>query len=891
METNKSIRPSGATPYPVYGATRKPQTQASSLEEDEKRAALRAERLVRDRELSRAMTALTSEPLAPNDDATYAKLVSKHPSRLAEERPNIQPSPLPVIPLKATEEDITAALSSFHRGSSGGAFGLRPEHVQIATEYHNDERTNPLGTLTKFTNHLLSGRAPEEVQPYFAGGRLCALHKGEHDVRPIAAGETLRRLASKVACLSVKEKARKLFSGHQFGVAIPAGIDRVIHLCRLTMAEHCADEDFVFCKVDLRNAFNHVSRNCFISLTRKHFPELSAFVEWCYATDSSLTFGDRTVTSSEGVQQGDPLGPFLFSLVMQQVYLKIHDAAPKLDLNMWYLDDGILSGRSSDVRHALDVIAIEGPKWGLHLNSSKCELITNPAASDRLDLFPDIPGLNKKSEGNLDILGSPIGSTPHCRRYLIDNAVSLAEESLDAIEKLEDPQVALSLIRHCTGFCQMVHTLRTTPATELQDLCQRLDNAVQHAAERFVGPLSGAARRQAQRDKRYGGFGLRSAESHATSAYVSSVASASSKDLWDPMQAQGFESAVRDVNSRAGYDLVSNSGRIIKPPSPSPPEQSYPESTRSDEDIPDAAHPSESLNTESRPKLVIPRQRELSQAISSHEYELEYAKADARTRARWVSQTGKGASEWAFVTPSKNNGHAFTPTEFRILTRWWLGNDVYPKARPCPMDKCGLPLGPEGDHALSCKSGHGIIARHNALARQFSLDCNRSGLTTKREVSLDNTGPGGGRTRPADVFIKEFCLGQGLVLDFAVTNVQQTKYTDLVRDANLVEAGSFAERYATEHKQKQREEAEAAKLRFAAMAVESYGSWSPSAMAVIRDLSVNRSLQSANLSKADALHELLTALNITLMRSQARMMVLRSPPTPDSDLVGYGSEI
>ena len=134
-----------------------------------------------------------------------------------------------MVPLKATEEDVTAALSSFHRGSSGGAFGLRPEHVQIAMECHNDERTNPLGTLTKFTNHLLSGRAPEEVQPYFAGGRLCALHKGEHDVRPIAAGETLRRLASKVACLSVKEKARKLFSGHQFGVAIPAGIDRVIH--------------------------------------------------------------------------------------------------------------------------------------------------------------------------------------------------------------------------------------------------------------------------------------------------------------------------------------------------------------------------------------------------------------------------------------------------------------------------------------------------------------------------------------------------------------------------------------------------------------------------------------------------------------------------------------
>ena len=50
---------------------------------------------------------------------------------------------------------------------------------------------------------MLAGKLPLDVQDHFAGGRLCALEKGEHDVRPIAAGETLRRLVSKVACLSV----------------------------------------------------------------------------------------------------------------------------------------------------------------------------------------------------------------------------------------------------------------------------------------------------------------------------------------------------------------------------------------------------------------------------------------------------------------------------------------------------------------------------------------------------------------------------------------------------------------------------------------------------------------------------------------------------------------
>ena len=72
------------------------------------------------------------------------------------------------------------------------------------------------------------------------------------------------------------------------------------------------------------------------------------------------------------------------------------------------------------------------------------------------------------------------------------------------------------------------------------------------------------------------------------------------------------------------------------------------------------------------------------------------------------------------------------------------------------------------------------------------------------------------------------------MLDFAVTHVQQPKYTDLVRNANGVAAGSFAEHYAASHKVKEREEAEQAKHVFVAMVVESYGAWSASALSILR---------------------------------------------------------
>ena len=109
------------------------------------------------------------------------------------------------------------------------------------------------------------------------------------------------------------------------------------------------------------------------------------------------------------------------------------------------------------------MLELNGPRWGLHLNAAKCELAAHPASSHRSSVFPDLPGSNKNTEGNFHMLGSPVGTTEFRRQFLLDNAIEHAEDSLEAITNLENPQVALSLIRHCTGFCQMVYSLRTTP--------------------------------------------------------------------------------------------------------------------------------------------------------------------------------------------------------------------------------------------------------------------------------------------------------------------------------------------------------------------------------------------------------------------------------------------
>ena len=82
--------------------------------------------------------------------------------------------------------------------------------------------------------------------------------------------------------------------------------------------DHWDDDDFVACKVDLRNAFNEVSRKALLEKCATHFPELFWWFFWCYAQHPTLWHSMGTLGSEQGFQQGDPSGTLLFPLVLHK---------------------------------------------------------------------------------------------------------------------------------------------------------------------------------------------------------------------------------------------------------------------------------------------------------------------------------------------------------------------------------------------------------------------------------------------------------------------------------------------------------------------------------------------------------------------------------------------
>ena len=329
--------------------------------------------LAKERRFRDAMRSLYSQGCASQDDGEALK-------ELQERHPSYNPpdwSPSSASPLCVDSELVLEVLKCFPRASSPGFSRLLSQHLLDAIVGTTTPSSQDcLDNMTKWICLALSGGLDHCIAPWLTGAPLTALHKkqGQAGIRPIAVGEVLRHLISRICCNAVCPKLPDILLPYgQVGVGVPGGLEAAVHSLSHYISQHGSDPDLCCLKIDMTNAFNNCDRASFLRRLHIVLPELYAWVLWSYHSETELHFGKHHLKSAAGVQQGDPLGPLLFSLVILEL---IDDLGhfPDLSLQLWYLDDGTLVGTRSSLSNFLELVKSKGLSFGLHLNVARCEV-------------------------------------------------------------------------------------------------------------------------------------------------------------------------------------------------------------------------------------------------------------------------------------------------------------------------------------------------------------------------------------------------------------------------------------------------------------------------------------------------------------------------------------
>ena len=137
-------------------------------------------------------------------------------------------------------------------------------------------------------------------------GCLAALNKKSGEIRPIAFGEVIRRLVSPICITAVKPRLQEVFLPYgQVGVGVRGGLEAASHTLNSYITINNSRVNLCCFKVDLWNALNECHREKFLPRLREKFPELFAWVQWCYSSPGELRFGKHRILSNAGAQQGD----------------------------------------------------------------------------------------------------------------------------------------------------------------------------------------------------------------------------------------------------------------------------------------------------------------------------------------------------------------------------------------------------------------------------------------------------------------------------------------------------------------------------------------------------------------------------------------------------------
>lgn len=784
--------------------------------------------------LGKASRALTPSVVLDSSVKEVAdKLVALHPpAGWPCARP---PCPTPLV---ASEAAVMRAARGLRRSEAHGPDGLRADHLwQCLTTAGGVPRAPLLAALTRFVSAAAAGRLPEAWAPALCAASLHAFAKKNAGVRPIAVAALWVKLVSTVV-LEAADTASLDWDALQWGVGVRNGADVAIHSARIAAARARQDPSRVCLKVDLVNAFNAVDRSRVVQSAGATDDALATWAFWSLARPSLLaTSSPRgpALFSAQGVRQGDPVSPLLFSTAIHGVVKEVQSVAG--GVSCWYLDDGFIEVCTDRLQLLLDTLSSGLSKLGLALNASKSELLCAEAAARSCKTVAQC-GIPRPPVEEWELLGSPL--VPEAAARCFQKRAAAVSQLLDAAAGLGDPHSQMRLLVSCLGTPRMAYLLRTTPPGWVaQQGMERLDAVLQAGLQDILGALSPEALAAALLPTRMGGLGIPLPSFAAPAWFVDAALQVTEQ----------VRAVVRDPHVlpigltdtlRASPAIVAASPHFL------------------------------AVLQDPAAKVVPPKAADTLRAL----YEARPRGPPGSRQDRLARAASGVVRPWLLPPRVGDRPVHLAPREFVALARFCIGQPVY-DADPlnggaCTCRRCGFAAADVfGDHAVGCRYGGERTRRHTRLRDAVGTLCSAAGFQWVPEAPVPATSLTDVPLRPADLLVPSW-PGGPLAIDVTVAH-------PLCASAPDMASSTAASRAEARKLTKYAERCKAAGWQFVPFAVSSFGQRAPRANAFCTVL-CSRLASRLACSRAEASRLVDSALASAVALGVAEQLVSHAPP-------------
>ena len=625
------------------------------------------------------------------------------------------------FPLAFYEEDVQNAAS--HLSGGPGPGGLDGPSLKDWLLRRGTRSARLRETMAIIVEKLANG-SPEYAMFRAANiTRLVALDK-EPGVRPVGIGEIWMRLWAHCVHAETKKDATRECANVQLCVGLRSGIEGILHSVRSVFPQSngwtkdFGDEDecpevaggvaqrlcpsampfnpngdvdsdvgaapdqthsryepntgFGCALFDASNGFNRLNRYQMLWTVHHLWRPASRFVFNIHRHDiicivrTSPGQEAKVLHSREGITQGGVMGMTLYGIATTPLAKQMRSDIPEA-LVPWYADDSSAVGKSADAARSLKYLQDHGPKYGYHPEPAKCVYICKAEDEECARADFERLGLNIKYSRGEQYLGGFVGSAKEKDKWIRDKVDKWVQDvRVMAGVAANYPQaVYIGYVKCKQAEWQYVQRVVANIGHYFEPLEEVIRNELIPALLGLkAGELDQDLRQTLTHSVKTGGLGIQNPLDTAHRVHSISVA------------ATGYlTSSLVNIDATFDIDEHNKTARLASQGA---------HKSRVDEEL-----------------LSLTRRGE----------------GNASMRRRDKRNTTNGA--WLTVVPTEKNGTVLTGTEWRDSVG--LRYNLSPQGMQCQCDGCNSAMTVE--HALSCKKGGLVHARHDLLRNEFHNLC------------------------------------------------------------------------------------------------------------------------------------------------------------------------